>query len=391
MLKGMKVLSFTHFVQGPAAAQYLADMGADVIKIEPLTGAFERGYSADDVFIGGVSSTFLSVNRNVRSLAVDLKSEEGRDVVRSLIATADVVLENYRTGVLARLGLGYEDARALNDKIIYASASGWGSRGPLATAPGQDLLAQARCGLMAVTGGEEAPVIAGTAIVDHHAAALLAMAICAAYSHRLRHGEGRLIESNLFNAGMDLQIESIAAFANGARDAGKTQRRKNLGSWFLPAPYGVYRLADCHVVISNSGNVERLVEIIGATKLASETMDRMTDRDRFAALLADELRSWTFERLDEALAPHGFWYERVQNYEELIEDPQARENDCLQEIEIGGTSATLVAHPVRYDGRVSELRHISTRPGSDTAEILIGTGWSKERIEDLSKRNIIRV
>ncbi|MBX3598071.1 MAG: CoA transferase [Rhizobiaceae bacterium] len=389
MLTGMKVLSFTHFVQGPAAAQYLADMGADVIKIEPLTGAFERGYSADNVFVGGVSSTFLSVNRNVRSIAVDLKSAEGKEVVRSLIGSADVILENYRIGVMDRLGFGYEDVKALNDKIIYASASGWGSRGPMATSPGQDLLAQARCGLMDVTGGDAAPTIVGTAIIDHHAAALLAMAVCAAYSYRLQHGEGRLIESNLFSAGMDLQIESIAAFVNCSKDTGKIKRNKNLGSWFLPAPYGVYKLADCHAVISNSGNVDRLVELIGASGHAFENIDRMADRDRFAELLADELQSWTFERLDKVLAPHGFWYQRVQNYAELIEDPQVKENDSLQEVSINGAAATLVAHPVRYDGKVPGLRHMSSRPGSDTSHTLSEAGWSEDSINDLSDRNII--
>ncbi len=208
MLENMKVLGFTHFVQGPAASQYLADMGAEVIKIEPIGGAFERGYSANSVMVGDLSATFMSVNRNKRSISVDLKSEEGRKVVESLVKRADVVIENYRLGVLERLGFGYEAVRTIKPDIIYASASGWGSSGPLAKAPGQDLLVQARCGLVAVTGNlDSGPTVPGVAIVDQHAASLLAMAISAAYAKKLQTGEGTRIESNLFSAGLDLQAE----------------------------------------------------------------------------------------------------------------------------------------------------------------------------------------
>ena len=162
MLEGMKVLSFTHFVQGPAAAQYLADMGADVTKVEPLTGAFERGYGADSVFVDELSVSFIAVNRNSRSLSVDLKSPRGLEVVRSMIRGADVLLENYRGGVLDRLGLGYEAVKAIKPDIIYASASGWGSSGPMANLPGQDLLVQARCGLISITGDlKSSPTVPG--------------------------------------------------------------------------------------------------------------------------------------------------------------------------------------------------------------------------------------
>ena len=132
LLAGMRVLSFTHFVQGPAAAQYLADMGADVIKIEPLQGAFERGYGADSVFVEGLSASFFAVNRNCRSVSLDLKSAHAREVVHALLREADVLLENYRGGVLDRLGLGHEAVKAIKPDIIYASASGWGSSGPMA-------------------------------------------------------------------------------------------------------------------------------------------------------------------------------------------------------------------------------------------------------------------
>ena len=144
LLNGIRVVSFCHFLQGPAGAQYLADMGADVIKVEPVDGAHERRWSGADVFVEGVSGFYLCANRNKRSIGIDLKSAEGKDVARRLIATADVVMENFRPGVFAKLGFGDEELRALNPNIIIASASGFGSTGPMAAKPGQDILMQAR-------------------------------------------------------------------------------------------------------------------------------------------------------------------------------------------------------------------------------------------------------
>ena len=152
MLSGVRVISLNHFLMGPLAAQVLADLGADVVMVEPPEGGFQRRWSGANSFLDGVSLLFLCANRNKRSLAVDLKTEAGRDVVRRLAAGADVVMENYRPGVMDRLGLGYDDLKPINPRLIYASASGWGGSGPLAQEAGQDLLMQATSGLMSVTG-----------------------------------------------------------------------------------------------------------------------------------------------------------------------------------------------------------------------------------------------
>jgi crotonobetainyl-CoA:carnitine CoA-transferase CaiB-like acyl-CoA transferase len=390
MLKGMKVLGFTHFVQGPAASQYLADMGADVVKVEPLGGAFERGYGADFVFVGGLSASFFSVNRNKRSISVDLKSERGREVILSLIRQSDVIVENYRLGVLERLGIGYEAVRKIKPDIIYASASGWGASGPKASAPGQDLLAQARCGLVSVTGDlETSPTVPGVPVVDQHGAALLAMAISAAYAKKLQTGEGTRIESNLFNAGLDLQVESMAAYYSGKRTVERFRRDPRLASWFLPAPYGVFRLADCHVVISLGGDIDRFAEAIGHPRLIALADDRMADRNAFAKVLGEELAGWTYERLDAALAPHGLWYERVQDYDAIRTDPQALNNECFEEFTIGEDTATVLTHPVRYDGQVPQLRHMPAELGADTRAVLAEAGWNEEEIEDLVRAGVI--
>ncbi|MEO4001823.1 CoA transferase [Mesorhizobium sp. CAU 1732] len=390
MLRKMKVLGFTHFVQGPAAAQYLADMGADVVKIEPLNGAFERGYGADSVFVDGLSASFFSVNRNKKSISVDLKSARGKEVIHSLLKDADVVLENYRGGVLDRLGFGYEAVKAIKPDIIYASASGWGSSGPMAEAPGQDLLVQARCGLASITGDlETSPTVPGVPIVDQHGASLMAMAICAAYIKKLTTGEGTRIESNLLNAGLDLQCESMAAYYSGKRTADRFRRDPRLASWFLPAPYGIFKLADCHAVISLGGDIDKFAGAIGHRDLIALAGDRMGNRDAFMKVLGEELAGWSFDRLHEALAPHGLWYERVQDYDTIRQDPQVLHNRCFQEFKVGSETATVLAHPVRYDGDVPPLRRMPQELGADTREVLTDAGWSADAIEALVREGAV--
>lgn len=392
LLTGMRVLSFTHFVQGPAAGQYLADMGADVIKVEPLQGAFERAYGADDVFVEGLSATFFSVNRNVRSISLDLKSPQAKEIVHALLRDADVLLENYRGGVLDRLGFGYEAVKAVQPGIIYASASGWGSSGPMGDAPGQDLLVQARCGLISVTGNlASQPTVPGVPIVDQHGAALMAMAIAAAYVKKLNTGQGTRIESNLLNAGLDLQCESMAAYYSGRRTSERMHRDPRLASWFLPAPYGIFALADGHAVISLGGDIERFAAAIGVPALQPLAADRMANRDEFMRVLGEELAGWTYARLDQALAPHALWYARVQDYDAIRSDPQVLHNRCFQEFRVGDASATVLAHPVRYDGEPPPLRHMPRTLGADTRAVLRDAGYVDTAIDDLAASGAVNL
>ena len=224
MLVSMRVISFCHYLQGPAAAQYLADMGADVIKVEPTFGAYERHWSGANAFVDGISAFYLAANRNKRSLAVDLKHPDGKAVMLRLLEGADVVMENFRPGVMDRLGLGYEQVRAVNPDIIYASATGYGPSGPMVDRPGQDLLIQALSGLIAATGNER-PTAIGFAAADQHGAALLAMGILGAYVRRLQTGQGTRIDANLLNAGLDLQTEPLTLYYSGAREPGRVPAR----------------------------------------------------------------------------------------------------------------------------------------------------------------------
>ncbi len=375
----MRVASFCHYLQGPACTQYLADMGADVIKVEPLRGAFERHWSGGKSYIGDVSAFLLATNRNKRSLAVDLKTSAGKEVVLRLIDSADVLMENYRPGVLDRLGFGYETIRKRKPDIIYASASGLGATGPAASRPGQDLLMQARSGLIAATGGgDNGPTVVGAAIVDQHGGALLAMGILGAYVRRLQTGMGGRVEGNLFGAGIDLQSEALAMYCAAPDRAGLMQRDRHVGSWYHDAPYGLYELKDCRIVLSMN-DPTKLAEALDSDALrALSTIDRYAERDRYARAVAGILRERALAEVATAFDAHGIWHERVQDYEDLLGDPQAVHNGAFGQTDVRGKVATFVNHPLRYDGELPPCRRVPLEAGADSLEILAELGYGAE-------------
>jgi crotonobetainyl-CoA:carnitine CoA-transferase CaiB-like acyl-CoA transferase len=391
MLSGMRVVSFCHYLQGPAATQYLADMGADVVKIEPPAGAFERHWAGANTFVDGVSGFFLCANRNKRSLAIDLKHPDAREVIYRLIEGADVVVENFRPGVMDRLGFGYRDCLERKPDIIYASATGFGSGGPEVAKPGQDLLVQARSGLMDATGGGDMPTSVGCAAVDQHGGALLAMGILGAYAKRLATGEGTRVEINLFNAGIDLQTESLTLYLTKGAKGDAFRRGPNLATWFHGAPYGVYRLADSFVALSMN-DLAKLAAALGSRRLAElEDLDPYDGRDRYAPVLAQELRARRLAEVAEAFDAHGIWYSCVQGYDDLKKDPQALHNEVFREVAIGGATATLVNHPMRYDGKCPDLDHLALMAGQDGREILAELGYSDGEAETLIGDKVVFV
>jgi crotonobetainyl-CoA:carnitine CoA-transferase CaiB-like acyl-CoA transferase len=330
--------------------------------------------------VEGTSVTFLAVNRNSRAIAVDLKHPLAGQVLAPVIAGCDVVLENYRASALDKLGFGYEAVRAIRPDIVYASATGWGSSGPMARRPGVDVLVQARTGMIAATGGT--PTAAGTPVIDHHGAALLALGVLAALVHRERTGLGTRVESSLLGAGLDLQAESLALFYAGRKQPGDLRRDDRLASWFIDAPYGVYELSDEHAVIALSGDMAGFAATIGSPALlALGDAGRLTDRDAFTAALGAALRDWTWERLDATLGPRGFWYERVADYTDVRTDPQIAAEGLLAETEYGGEPVTLVRHPVRYDGRLPDVRRDPPELGQHTREVLAEAGIDETDID----------
>jgi crotonobetainyl-CoA:carnitine CoA-transferase CaiB-like acyl-CoA transferase len=386
----MRVVSFCHYLQGPVCSQFLADMGADVIKVEPLKGAFERHWSGGNSYVEGVSAFSLAVNRNKRSLALDLKSTEGLAIAQDLIRDADVVLENYRPGVLDRLGLGYEAVKAINPGIIYASASGLGTSGPASKRPGQDLLMQARSGLVAVTGGgDQGPNVVGAAVVDQHGASLLAMGILGAYVKKLQTGEGTRVESSLFAAAIDLQVEALTKYYASPNRQQLLRRGRNVGSWYHDAPYGLYELQDARIVLSMNDPV-RLAEALDSDELRElQGIDRYLERDRYAEVVARILAPWRFVDLATRFDEYSIWHERVQDYEELLIDPQAVHNSTFEQIDVHGKAATLIRHPLRYDGHIPELKRMPLSPGADSKAVLDELGYSAERQQTLIEQGVV--
>ncbi len=388
MLQGMRVVSFCHYLQGPAASQYLADMGADVIKVEALGGAYERRWSGANVFVEDVSGFFLCANRNKRVIALDLKSKDGMEVALRLIGTADAIIENYRPGVMAKLGLGYEDVRKVKPDIIYASASGFGASGPMRDKPGQDLLVQARSGLIAASGG--GGTAAGAAICDQHGGALLAMAVLGAYARRLTTGEGTRVEGSLFTAGIDLQGEAIVNYLTAGADAERFERDPHLATWFHQAPYGIYGTADGrHVAISlnDPGSFAEALDDDGLRALAGT--DTYRERDRYAQATARAIGRYSFDEVAAALDAAQLWWAPVQNYTELAEDPQARHLGVFQEVEVRGGKAVLVSHPIRYDGEVPGIRHLALDIGQDTGAVLAELGYDQASIDRMADQGAI--
>ncbi|TPM24246.1 CaiB/BaiF CoA-transferase family protein [Mesorhizobium sp. B2-3-5] len=389
LLQGMKIVSFCHFLQGPAATQYLADMGADVIKIEPAKGPFERSWSGAKVFVGGVSGFFLAANRNKRSFSVDLKSAEGKELVLKLIDQADAVVENFRTGVMDKLGLSYEDLKKRKPDIIFASGTGWGLNGPMVGRTAQDLIIQARSGFISATGPHDRPTAAGCAIVDQHGGALLAMGVLAAYIKKLKTGKGTHVQGSLLNSGLDLQTEPLTNYMSSRPGTEAFDRQENLITWFHEAPTGVYRIADAQVVIPTN-DIANVAEALDSDALrALQHLDRYDDRDVLAAAVAEAVRSWTYDDLSKAFDARGVWYGIVQDYEAVAADPQIAANNVFREVEVNGKTATLVNHPLRYDGQVPELHTLSTEVGSHTSEILHEMGLSDADIERLFAKKIV--
>jgi crotonobetainyl-CoA:carnitine CoA-transferase CaiB-like acyl-CoA transferase len=384
----MRVVSFCHYLQGPAATQYLADLGADVIKVEPIGGAFERHWSGGKSFVNGVSAFLLSANRNKRSLAVNLKNPKSRNVMLKLIESADVVVENFRPGVLEKLGYGYESIRKRKPDIVYASATGLGADGPEAARPGQDLLMQARSGLVAVTGGN-CPTVVGAAVVDQHGASLLAMGILAAFVRKLQTGKGTRVETSLLQAALDLQTEALTKYFAHNVEGDVMKRGANIGSWYHDAPYGAYELADCHIVLSMNDPLKLAAALDSDSLRDLVGIDRYEERERYASAVAIELRGRHFHDIAPCLENCGVWFERIQSYDDLENDRQLQHIGAFTEFPVGDKRVKLVSHPLRYDGACPETRFIPLQPGCDSRAILAECGLDNKAIDTLVDEGVV--
>jgi crotonobetainyl-CoA:carnitine CoA-transferase CaiB-like acyl-CoA transferase len=380
-LHGLRVLELTHVMAGPFCGQVLADMGADVIKVEPPgTGDSSRRSMG--------TGAFLAVNRNKRSVALDLKHDEHRDAFQRLAARADVLLENNRPGVAARLGADYETLRELNPRLIYASISGFGQTGPYAQRAGYDLIAQGLSGVMSVTGEPDGdPIKCGIPIGDLSAALFCAVGILSALAARERTGEGQLVDTSLFEGALALSIWETAELWATGRAPGK------LGSAHrLTAPYQALRTRDGHLTVAGNTQPqwERLCSVVGREELAADprfatNADRMANRPALvaeleAALASDGTDAWV-ARLEEAGIAAG----PIHDYAEVFADPhtRAREMEVTMEHSEEGTVRGL-GIPVKLSATPGSVRRAAPLLGEHTAEVLREAGFDADEIAALA-------
>jgi len=391
LLKGIRVLSFNHFLLGPMGVQVLGDLGADVIAVESPEGSWQRSWASGNIWPDGQSALHLCANRNKKSLALDLKSAKGREIALRLADKADVIAENFRPGVMDKLGLGYAALKARNGALIYASASGYGPDGPYVEKPGQDLLAQALFGVMAITGSACAPRPVGASVIDHHGAALFAMGILAALVRRQRTGQGCRVDASLMQAALDLQAESLVAWSNAG--APRTiHAPRHVAGWYFPAPYGVYATKDGHLALSLSP-LGALAEALPAPELARYSEeDGWRKQDEIGELIATRIKARTTGEWIARMEPFAIWHAPVQGYEEILGDPQVRHMRALITVKgAGNTRAplTLVNHPVVYDGAAAAVRLPPQRLGAQTREVLAEIGVDGGEVEALARDCII--
>lgn len=388
-LDGVRVVSLTHFLQGPSCVQFLADLGADVVKVERLGGAYERHWSGAEAFVNGESVFFLLAGRNQRSIELDISQDAGRAVLWQLIERADVLVENFRPGVLDKHGFSYADVHARCPRIVYCSLSGFGPKGPARTQPGQDLLLQSLSGLAELNGREgDPPTPVGSAVVDQHAAALGALGIVAALRDRDRSGEGSKVDTSLLSAALDLQTEPFNYHLNGA--ALYERSPSGISSRFHQAPYGVFRTSDGWLTLSLSDG-RTLAQALEVPSLSEWTrQDQFRRREELNAVVAERMTAKSTSQWEALLEKAGVWHARVRGYEDVEHDPQVVANDTVIEFDVPGAGRVrMLAHPIQYNGVRPGVRLPPPRVGEHTGQVLAQLGYRSAEIEELRGMRVI--
>lgn len=393
-LDGVKILGFTHFAQGPFALQLLGDLGAEVINIERQgTGDFNRHFQQLDN-LGGEGVFFLAMNRNKRSMSLNLKAPESREIVEKLIAESDVIMTNYRAGALDRLGFGFEEAKKINPKIVFCEALGYGSSGPYASLPGQDLLAQALSGLTTMIGPDEdgRPVAGGIYEVDVYGSLMLVIGMLSALYYAKQTGIGQKVSVDLLSSGVHMQSQELAYYLNSGK---VPQRPHNHSGHVLQAsPYGVYKTGDGWMVLStNAGdNPTQLGELIGSSEVAPLMKDneaKMVNRDQLHTIIENRLVLDTTEHWIEKFRAAGIWCAKVNTYEDLPKDPQILHNGIIKEIDhpVAGKFKA-IGTPIEFSATPPTIRRTPPALGEHNEEILRELGFGEKDIERFKNAGI---
>ena len=371
-LNGLTILEFSQYLSGPSAGLRLADLGARVIKIErPAIGDACRRLSIKNLWVDGDSLLFHTINRNKESFTADLKSPEDREIIKKLIAQADVMTHNFRPGVMEGFGLDYAAVEVLNPRIVYGAISGYGKEGPWKDRPGQDLLLQSMSGLAYMTGNEkDNPMPFGLSIADSICGAQLVQGILAALVRRQKTGKGALVEVSLMESLLDFQFEFLTTY----HSSGQLPRRSkfNNGNPLLSAPYGIYATADGHIAIAMV-NIPQLARAIDSEVLGRYSQEQaFSHRDEIKNLLSQHLAGRSSAYWLERLHAEDMWAMEVLDWKSLT----AHEGYTVLEMEqavstMRGKSILTTRCPIRIDGE----RLFSGKPapalGQDNEKIVM--------------------
>ena len=370
-LEDYLIIDFSQFLSGPSASLRLADLGARVIKIEkPGTGDICRTLYTSDLIMNGESSVFHTINRNKESFAIDFKQPKELAKLKKLLAKADVVMHNFRPGVMERIGLSYEDVQKINPNVVYASISGYGSKGAYKDLPGQDLLLQSLTALTWLTGNEgDGPVPMGLSIVDMLAGAHLAQGILAALYRKVTQNTGALVEVSMLESAFDFQFETITTFFN---DGGElpVRTKTNNANAYLGAPYGIYQTKNGYMSLA-MGSIPVLAELLSCEDLKQFPENKFTLRDEIKSILAAHLRTQDSEYWLNILEPADIWCANVLNYEQLFAQEGFQVLDFVQQVEmLDGYTYKTTRCPVKIDGEIFTSAKGSPKLGQDNQNII---------------------
>jgi crotonobetainyl-CoA:carnitine CoA-transferase CaiB-like acyl-CoA transferase len=390
-LEGVRVIDFSQMMMGPWCTQFLGDLGAEVIKIErPGTGDWERGLPAMGQLLAGDSPFFLAMNRNKKSVTLNLKDPRAKEVVFRLVETAHLVVENFRPGVMDRLGLGYDDLRKVNPGIVYVSGSGYGSSGPYVSRPGQDLLIQALSGIAANTGRrDDPPTPAGTSIVDASTALLMAFAAMVGLFHRFRTGQGQKIEVSLLNTAIAIQCQELAAFLNLPKRWERSA--SGIGGAWLAAPFGIYQTQDGYLAIAMA-SLTTLGQLLDLPELAQYDTPELAyeQRDVIKPMIESRLAANTTTYWLELLLAHDVWCAEVKSFDEVVTDPQVLHNHLLETmVHPRAGELRVVGNPIVFSETPAAIRYPPPLLGQHTEEVLRELGYSAEEIVRLREEGVI--
>lgn len=384
-LSGVRVLDVTQMLAGPLAGTRLGDLGADVIKIEPPVGEYNRTHGFEDQKSNGEMTTFLAVNRNKRSLLIDLKSSLGLKTIHDLVRESDVFLQNFRHGTADRLGIGYEQLKAINPGLVYCSISGYGASGPYRDRPGQDLVIQGYSGSLysvGALGDDPTPsALWGADVMTGYQAVI---GILAALNARQSLGRGQHVEVDMLSVVMDCQLQELVTYLNSGTMPRRTEERSAHGS--IPAPYGIYKTSDSWLTLAMVP-LNILGEVLDDDWLRTLTHnnDGQQHRDEVYRRIRHSFEVKTTAEWIEICDQHGAWCGPVLDYEDLAKDPHVIDQDYLvEQPQWRGGAARTVRPPLKLSETPTEIRRGAPALGEHSRELLAEVlNYTPDQIEDL--------